>query len=69
MPGVWYPDHLPHAPEARASALQLKGLYPSCPFDLVQGQPGSGEAASDEAGLVLDLLQAVPDDLDQVWNE
>jgi hypothetical protein len=33
-------------------------------FDLVQGQPGSGGAAFDEAGLVLDLLQAVPDDLD-----
>jgi len=32
----------------------------------VQSQPGSGEAALDEAGLVLDLLQPVPDDLDQV---
>jgi len=32
----------------------------------VEGQPGSGEASLDEAGLVLDLLQAVPDDLDQV---
>ena len=32
----------------------------------VQCQPGSGEAAFDEAGPVLDLLQAVPDDLDQV---
>src|SRR5437899_11379324 len=31
-----------------------------------QGQSGSGEAAFDEAGPVLDLLQAVPDDLDQV---
>jgi hypothetical protein len=35
-------------------------------FNVVQGQPGSGEAAFDEAGLVLDLLQAVPDGLDQV---
>jgi hypothetical protein len=34
-------------------------------FRLVAGQPCSGEAAFDEAGLVLDLLQAVPDDLDQ----
>ena len=32
----------------------------------LQGQPGSGQAALDEAGLILDLLQAVPDDLDQV---
>src|SRR5262245_7612597 len=32
----------------------------------VQGQPGSGEAPLDEAGPVLDFLQAVPDDLDQV---
>src|SRR5260370_27433693 len=32
----------------------------------LQGQPRSGEAPLDEAGLVLDLLQAVPDDLDQV---
>ncbi len=31
-----------------------------------QGQPCSGEAAFDEAGLILDFLQAVPDDLDQV---
>src|SRR5512142_2620961 len=29
-------------------------------------QPGSGEAAFDEQGLVLDLLQAVPDHLDQL---
>jgi hypothetical protein len=35
-------------------------------FILVPGQSGSGEAAFDEAGLVLDLPQAVPDDLDQV---
>ena len=35
-------------------------------FGPVQGQPCSGETAFDEAGLVLDLLQAVPDDLDQV---
>jgi hypothetical protein len=35
-------------------------------FTWFQGQPGSGEAAFDEAGLVLDLLQAVPDHLDQV---
>src|SRR5690349_4388242 len=35
-------------------------------FTWFQGQPGSGEAAFDEAGPVLDLLQAVPDDLDQV---
>jgi hypothetical protein len=34
-------------------------------FNWFQGQPCSGEAAFDEAGLVLDLL-AVPDDLDQV---
>jgi len=32
----------------------------------LEGQPGSGEAAFDEAGLVLDLLQAVPDDVDQL---
>src|SRR5258708_2493128 len=32
----------------------------------LQGQPRSGEAPLDEAGLVLDLLQAVPDNLDQV---
>src|SRR6266568_9353837 len=32
----------------------------------VQGQPGAGQASLDEAGLVLDLLQAAPDDLDQV---
>jgi hypothetical protein len=31
----------------------------------LQGQPGSGEAAFEEAGLVLDFLQAVPDDLEQ----
>jgi hypothetical protein len=31
----------------------------------VGGKPGSGEAALDEAGLILDLLQAVPDDLDR----
>jgi hypothetical protein len=35
-------------------------------FTWFQGQPGSGEASFDEAGPVLDLLQAVPDDLDQV---
>src|SRR6516165_1658457 len=35
-------------------------------FTWFQGQPGSGEAAFDEAGPVVDLLQAVPDDLDQV---
>jgi hypothetical protein len=35
-------------------------------FGLVQGQPCSGEAAFDETGPVLDLLQAVLDDLDQV---
>jgi hypothetical protein len=29
-------------------------------------QSGSDEAAFDETGLVLDLLQAAPDDLDQV---
>jgi hypothetical protein len=29
-------------------------------FQLVQGQACSGEAALDEAGLVLDLLQGVP---------
>jgi hypothetical protein len=34
--------------------------------DLVQGQPCSGEAAFDDAGLVLDLLQAVPDDMEQL---
>jgi hypothetical protein len=33
---------------------------------LFQGRACSGEAALDEAGLVLDLLQAVPDDLHQV---
>src|SRR5260370_11191107 len=32
----------------------------------LHAQPGSEEAAFDEQGLVLDLLQAVPDDLDQV---
>jgi hypothetical protein len=32
----------------------------------VRGRPGSGEASLDEAGLGLDLLQAVLDDLDQV---
>ena len=32
----------------------------------VQGQPGSGEAPLDEAGLGLDLPREVPDDLDQV---
>jgi hypothetical protein len=31
----------------------------------VQGQPCSGQSAFDEAGLVPDLLQAVPDDLGQ----
>ena len=31
----------------------------------VQGQPGSGEAPFDEAGRVVDLLQAVPDEVDQ----
>jgi hypothetical protein len=35
-------------------------------FNWFQGQGGSGEAGPYEAGLVLDLLQAVPDDLDQV---
>jgi hypothetical protein len=35
-------------------------------FNLVQDQPGSGEAVFEEAGPVLDLLQAAPDDLDQV---
>ena len=35
-------------------------------FTWFQGQPGSGEAPLDEAGPVLDLLQAVPDDLDEV---
>ena len=35
-------------------------------FSWFQGQACSGEAALDEAGPVLDLLQAVPDDLDQV---
>ncbi len=35
-------------------------------FGLVQGQPCSGETAFDEAGLALDPLQGVPDDLDQV---
>ena len=35
-------------------------------LDRVQGQPSSSEAALDEAGSVLDLLQAVPDDLDQM---
>src|SRR6266568_1886159 len=32
----------------------------------LHAQPGSEEAAFDKQGLVLDLLQAVPDDLDQV---
>src|SRR6266536_3383432 len=32
----------------------------------LQGQPSPGEAAVNEAGLVLNLLQAVADDLDQV---
>ena len=32
----------------------------------VQGQPGSGEAPLDDVGLVLDLFQALPDDVDQV---
>src|SRR5262249_30816407 len=32
----------------------------------VQGEPGSGEASLDYPGPVLDLLQAVPDDVDQV---
>jgi hypothetical protein len=31
-----------------------------------QAEPGSGEAAFDEGGLVLDFPQAVPDDLQQV---
>jgi hypothetical protein len=35
-------------------------------FTWFQGQACSGEAAFDEAGLVPDLLQAVPDDQDQV---
>jgi hypothetical protein len=35
-------------------------------FTWFRGQACSGEAAFDEAGLVLDLLQAVPDDPDQV---
>ena len=35
-------------------------------FTWFQGQPSSGEAPLDEAGPVLDLLQAVPDDLDEV---
>ena len=36
-----------------------------CPVGF-EGQPGSGNAALDQAGLILDLLQPVPDDLDQV---
>ena len=36
-------------------------------FSRVQGQPCSGETAFDEAGPVLDLLQAVPDDLGQYF--
>jgi hypothetical protein len=35
-------------------------------FDLIQDQACPGEAALDEAGPAPDLLQAVPDDLDQV---
>ena len=35
-------------------------------FGWFQAEPGSGEAAVDKTGLVLDFLQAVPDDLDQV---
>jgi hypothetical protein len=35
-------------------------------FAWFQGQPCSGKAAFDKSGLVLDLLQAVPEDLDQV---
>jgi hypothetical protein len=35
-------------------------------FAWFQGQACSGEAALDEGRPVLDLLQAVPDDLDQV---
>ena len=35
-------------------------------FNLVPGSARSRRDSFDEAGLVLDLLQAVPDDLDQV---
>src|SRR5689334_12764463 len=47
---------------------RLQTFNSRCPlvFYLVPGQPGSGEASFDEAGPVLDLPQAVPDDLDQV---
>ena len=51
-------------------AAQLYGSYRLLIHDVrrvwLQAQPSSGEAAFDEAGLVLDFLQAVPDDLDQV---
>lgn len=36
------------------------------PAGLVEAESCSGEAAADEAGLVLDFLRAVPGDLEQV---
>ncbi len=45
-----------------------RSLIPDVRQVWLQAQPGSDEAALDEAGLVLDFLQAVPDDLDQVGS-
>src|ERR1017187_3234582 len=43
-----------------------RSLIPDVRQVWLQAQPGSDEAAFDKPGLVLDFLQAVPDDLDQV---
>jgi hypothetical protein len=51
-----------------AAARCYRSLIPDVRQVWLQAQPGSDEAALDEAGLVLDFLQAVPDDLDQVGS-
>src|SRR5260370_18584124 len=48
------------------AALSYRSLIRDVRRVWLHAQPGSEEAALDKAGLVLDLLQAVPDDLDQV---
>src|SRR5512135_2259799 len=57
------------AHEMRPENGEIRG-YRSLIHDVrrvwLYAQPGSGEAAFDEQGLVLDLLQAVPDHLDQL---
>src|ERR1022692_425040 len=56
--------HLP--PQPAMINLSYRSLIPDVRQVWLQAQPGSGEAAFDKPGLVLDFLQAVPDDLDQV---